>query len=224
MKRSFLLPTVIACSAHAFLMFGFTAPERKPVAKPEPARPAPLPDHVAMTIENDPEIVYVKSNDIPPLKKTAVAPPEVPVSSPTRYEGPGLKPDPFDSGSSKIEMIGYMPRDPFVPSGGPGARDGTPGIPYSAAALDAAPRTRFQAPPTYPYALKSSGVTGEVLVEFVVDESGRVCNPRVIRASHFEFEAPTLAAVSRWRFEPGMRNNRAVKFMMRVPVTFSLDN
>jgi periplasmic protein TonB len=49
-------------------------------------------------------------------------------------------------------------------------------------------------------------------------------NPRVLRSSHFEFEAPTLAAVSRWRFEPGTRNTRAVKFMMRLPVTFSVEN
>jgi periplasmic protein TonB len=225
MNRSFLVPTVIACSAHALLMFGFTPPERRPVEKPITICPDPLPDHFPITIEDTPEIIYVKSSDIPPLKKPIVNPQDTPASSRTSGEESSLKPDLLDNGPFKIEVeTNINPRAPFIPHGGPGTPNGAPEIVYPPAALDAAPRARFQAPPAYPYALKSSGVTGEVLVEFVVDESGHVLNPRVLKSSHFEFEAPTLAAVSKWRFEPGMRNSRAVKFMMRVPVTFSIEN
>jgi protein TonB len=34
------------------------------------------------------------------------------------------------------------------------------------------------------------------------------------------FEAPSLAAVKQWKFEPGKRNGKPVRFRMRVPITF----
>jgi protein TonB len=34
------------------------------------------------------------------------------------------------------------------------------------------------------------------------------------------FERPALAAVKQWRFEPGKRNGKPVRFRMRVPITF----
>jgi protein TonB len=59
-------------------------------------------------------------------------------------------------------------------------------------------------------------------VEFVVDEAGRVMHPFVVRSSRAGFEAPTLRAVEKWRFEPGKKDGRAVRFRMQIPVTFSL--
>jgi protein TonB len=97
-------------------------------------------------------------------------------------------------------------------------------ITYAASGLDNPPRTRAQTPPTYPFSLKTSGVSGEVLVEFVVDEYGRVIHPRVVRSTHAEFEAPTLAALSKWMFEPGTRNRAPVRFRMVVPVKFNLND
>jgi protein TonB len=34
------------------------------------------------------------------------------------------------------------------------------------------------------------------------------------------FEAPALKAVKQWKFEPGKKNGKAVRFRMRVPITF----
>ena len=86
------------------------------------------------------------------------------------------------------------------------------------------PRARVRPSPAYPFSLKADGVSGEVLVEFVVDESGRVLNPRIIRSTRTAFEGPTLSAVARWRFEPGTRRSKPVRFKMVVPVKFSLND
>ncbi|MEO5961553.1 MAG: energy transducer TonB, partial [Opitutaceae bacterium] len=63
---------------------------------------------------------------------------------------------------------------------------------------------------------------GEVLVNFMVDEAGRVSEARVVRSSDSVFEEPTLRAVSKWRFEPGRVHGDLVRFRMSVPVVFSL--
>lgn len=97
-----------------------------------------------------------------------------------------------------------------------------PGIPRGID-LDNQPRTRVQVAPQYPHAARAQGLTGEVWVEFVVDESGRVLNPRVVRASDRIFEEPTLRAVAKWRFEPGRHLGQVVRFRMSVPVVFNLN-
>ena len=89
--------------------------------------------------------------------------------------------------------------------------------------LDNPPRTRFQASPLYPFQAKREGTSGEVLVDFMVDEQGRVVEPRVVKSSHPMFDEPTLRAVAKWQFEPGRRDGRIVKFRMTVPVLFNLN-
>ena len=89
--------------------------------------------------------------------------------------------------------------------------------------LDNSPRTLAQTPPQYPFDKKREGIRGEVHVEFTVDESGRVLEPRVVHSTDRAFEAPTIAAVSKWRFEPGRRDGRVVRFRMIVPVVFNLN-
>jgi protein TonB len=57
-------------------------------------------------------------------------------------------------------------------------------------------------------------------VLFVVDEHGKVENMTVQSSSDKSFEGAALSAVKQWKFEPGRRNGQAVRFRMRVPITF----
>ena len=61
-------------------------------------------------------------------------------------------------------------------------------------------------------------------MEFVVDEAGRVLDPHVVRSNDPVFEAPTLRAVAKWRFEPGRKNGQVVRFRMSVPVAFAVNS
>lgn len=91
---------------------------------------------------------------------------------------------------------------------------------FSAADLDQMPRAVSQTPPDYPPELRRQKVSGTVYVIFIVDRSGRVLQPSVEQAPHPKLGAAALAAVRKWRFEPGKRQGRAVPFKMRVPITF----
>ena len=97
----------------------------------------------------------------------------------------------------------------FPPSNG-----APPGIPI--------PRVVSQVYPQYPYALRASGLRGEVLVDFTVDKSGRVTNAFVVRTLNPAFDEPALEAVRQWKFEPGRSNGVPVPVHMQVPVVFQL--
>ncbi len=89
---------------------------------------------------------------------------------------------------------------------------------FSLAEIDQKPRAVFQAAPVYPPGMRS--VEGVVNVIFVVDERGKVMNPKVEKSTHREFERPALDAVRQWKFEPAVKGGKRVACKMRVPIRF----
>ncbi|ATC65619.1 hypothetical protein CMV30_17640 [Nibricoccus aquaticus] len=228
MSRPFTLPVVIACSAHALLMFGFTKPSVNPPIKP------PVDEHDGWVPVIIPAEEIEKPEPVASLEKQAGGKLAAPMPLTPDKAADKISPDDLlmvltESDPLRVKVdTNIISPGPGSPNGDPDAREYGPGTPdgkiiFAPTALDNTPRTRVQNPPSYPFSLKSSGVSGEVLVEFVVDEHGRVINPRVLRSTHADFEAPTLSAVSKWRFEPGTRNMAPVRFKMVVPVKFSLN-
>ena len=88
--------------------------------------------------------------------------------------------------------------------------------------LDQAPSPRFQARPSYPFEMRRQGISGEVLVDFIVDTNGDVRNASAVHSTQREFEANAVQAVSRWKFRPGRKNGHAVYTHMQVPIVFTL--
>lgn len=76
--------------------------------------------------------------------------------------------------------------------------------------LDQPPRASIRRAPAYPAALREAGIPGSVVVEFVIDDTGRVAHAQVVRSTHPDFEMPTLAALNQWRFTPGLKGGRQV--------------
>lgn len=94
---------------------------------------------------------------------------------------------------------------------------------FDPSSLDQIPEARYQTPPQYPFEMKRQGVTGEVLVDFIVDSNGAVQNAYAIKSSQREFEQAAVQAVSKWKFRPGKKGGRYVNTHMQVPVVFSLN-
>lgn len=89
--------------------------------------------------------------------------------------------------------------------------------------LDQVPVPKFQARPQYPFEMRRSGVSGEVVVDFIVDSNGDVKNAYAARSTQREFEASAVQAVSKWKFRPGKKGGKAVNTHMQVPIVFSLN-
>lgn len=90
---------------------------------------------------------------------------------------------------------------------------------FSIADLDQKPRVVYQSSPMMTPKLRKQA-PGTVYVIFIVNRQGRVEQPQVQKSTSPLFDKPALDAVKKWKFEPGKRNGKAVRFRMRVPITF----
>ena len=89
---------------------------------------------------------------------------------------------------------------------------------FSLADIDQKPRAIFQAAPVYPAGKRALEVV--VSVVFVVDQTGKVTNPRVEKSTDPAFEKPAVDAVKQWKFEPAIKAGQRVSCKMRVPIRF----
>ena len=217
MDSHYALPIAFAAAFHGAVLFGFSKTPRAEVPKKiATSNPViliqPPPEDVPVILEaGEVETAKRLPNQLPPISQPER--PSVDFDSPIVFHPPPVVVEGKD-----------LPKIPPMPVTS-GTGDGT--APWgkeilSTVDLDNSPRTRFQPAPVYPYDAKREGLRGEVLVEFLVDETGSVVNPRVIRSTHRVFEEPSLRAVAKWKFEPGRRNARTVAFRMAVPVVFNL--
>lgn len=90
---------------------------------------------------------------------------------------------------------------------------------FSMADLDQKPRVIYQPGPTMTAEIRKKA-PGTVYILFIVDKNGRVENPMVQKSTDPIFDKAALTAVKQWKFEPGKRNGQAVRFRMRVPISF----
>ncbi|MDR4506924.1 MAG: TonB family protein [Candidatus Brocadiaceae bacterium] len=90
---------------------------------------------------------------------------------------------------------------------------------FSMADLDQKPRVLYQPGPALDKKVRKKA-PGTVYILFIVNQNGRVEKPMVQSSSDPVFEKPALAAVRQWKFEPGKRQGKPVRFRMRVPITF----
>jgi protein TonB len=79
--------------------------------------------------------------------------------------------------------------------------------------------------PAYPDMLRSSGVEGEALMQFIVDTTGRAerGSIKVLKASHELFGAAVQSVLPRMRFLPAEVGGRKVRMLVQQSFAFSLN-
>jgi periplasmic protein TonB len=79
--------------------------------------------------------------------------------------------------------------------------------------------------PSYPDMLRSAGVEGEVLAQFIVDTTGRAETGsfKVLKTSHELFAQAVKNALPRMRFLPAEIGGRKVKQLVQQPFNFALN-
>lgn len=183
------------------------------------------------TIGDKPETLALTTFDSTALPPPPPAPPEEePEEEPEPEEQPPKleeQAQPLDLAQLELALNpglgdGWLSGDFAVDLGNlAGGTDDVEAL-FSMADLDQTPRALYQPGPQLDRALRKKA-PGKVFVIFVVDQRGRVENPLVQRSSDPAFEKAALSAVKQWKFEPGKRNGEAVRFRMRVPITFPKD-
>lgn len=217
MNLTYAVPAAIALAAHALIFLGSGGPPKLSMIVVPPATPP----------GKDPWEVLLKPEPLPPApdddssagdKPDVIAPPRI------------IEPPPI----SKPAETGITQKYVCVESGtatkltalnvGMTGGSETSRKQLTIDNLDEKPRTRFQKAPTYPLALKNTGTTGTVWVEFLVDEKGWVHDVRVVKSTNPGFDDATVTALSQWRFESGKRKGIPVSFRMSIPIVFNLND
>ncbi len=94
---------------------------------------------------------------------------------------------------------------------------------FSIADLDQKPRAIYQTSPVMTKDMRKNG-PATVYIVFIVDQEGKVQEPKVQSTTNPIFDRSALNAVKQWKFEPGRNNGKPVRFKMRVPITFTQGN
>lgn len=85
--------------------------------------------------------------------------------------------------------------------------------------LDRTPQRLAGAPPVYPRRWEERGVSGDVVVSFYIDQTGRTRMPVATKAAHPLLAGAAVAAVDQWQFEPPTRDGQPV--LLRTSAQFS---
>ena len=182
----------------------------------------PLTQFISSGTKRSLEIMRVDTASPPP------PPPEMETSPPPEPEE--VEPPPELIEQSMPLSLGDLDLDVSAGSGGVfGSRFAFGGgealaevAIFDIADLDQRPRPISQAKPRYPLEMKKAKITGSVVLLFVLNEGGRVEDPRIESSSRPEFEKPALTAVRKWRFKPGTREGKAVRSYVRQQILFNL--
>ena len=74
-----------------------------------------------------------------------------------------------------------------------------------------------------PLALKA-GIEGRVIVQFVIDKTGKVLDPMVIRGIGGGCDEEAVRAVLKVNFQPGLQRGRPVAVRYTLPITFQINS
>ncbi|MEO6569866.1 MAG: TonB family protein [Opitutaceae bacterium] len=88
--------------------------------------------------------------------------------------------------------------------------------------LDRVPEIKHRVAPVFPVAMRNAGISGEALVEIIIDTEGKVNGAAVVGSTHRDFEEPALEAVRQWAYDPGWKRGRVVNTRMQIPIVFTL--
>lgn len=84
------------------------------------------------------------------------------------------------------------------------------------------PQVIYAPQPAYPVLARTGRVEGTVIIDAVIDETGRVVQERAISGPALLMKA-ALDAVSQWRYQPTILDGQPVSIRMHVTVKFRLE-
>lgn len=176
-----------------------------------PPTPPPIEDQEEVVME---EVIQTKQIETPPPPPRPPVPVEVPndeiiedeildLDSELDLDGPlDLPPPPPPSDDEEEDFFVVVETMPQLKGGLAG----------------------LQKKVKYPEMARRAGIEGRVTVQFIVNEQGKVENPRVIRGIGGGCDEAALSAVQKAEFSPGMQRGRAVRVQYSLPIVFRLQN
>lgn len=74
----------------------------------------------------------------------------------------------------------------------------------------------------YPEEARKAGIEGRVIVQFIVNEQGKVENPKVLRGIGGGCDKEAIRVIKQAEFEPGKQRDKPVPVQYSLPLTFEM--
>ena len=104
-----------------------------------------------------------------------------------------------------------------------GGGSGASGVEYTLDMVDKKPRVLKRGPVPYPESARRNGLTGDVVLRFLLNEKGDISHLQVIHADPPDiFNDSALAAIRKWKFSPAVKDGKSVPVWVDLPMHFSL--
>lgn len=175
---------------------------------PEAPPPPPTPP---------PQDVVVSANPPPKGFQTVVAPTDIPKDIPPVNLNERFDPKDFSGkgveGGVSTGVIGGV---------GPVTNEPVATQTFLQDEVDDRPEPISVVPPRYPPLLEQAGIGGQVIVQFIVDTTGRPepGSVKIVKTPHPAFEAPVKEAIMKSVFKPGRMRGTPVRVLVAQPITF----
>lgn len=74
----------------------------------------------------------------------------------------------------------------------------------------------------YPQSAKANKIEGKVFIKTVIDSKGNVISTAVEKSLNAECDKAAETAIKKTKFNPGMKNGKAVESEVTIPIMFKL--
>lgn len=140
---------------------------------------------------------------------------------------PSIKPTNIGSGLSDGGLSFGMPlfdEAEFADIADNGLLDSFTNNAMDKGSVDTAPRVFKRSPIVYPDLARRQGVSGYVVMNVLIDESGNVEDVDIVESEPVEiFDLKADSTIRRWKFEPATYNGKKVKVWAMQKIVFKLD-
>ncbi len=219
-----------------------TPEQPTPASTPAEKKDVKPPPEAASQLDTGKKPAPPVKKEKPPAPKPAPAVQETPVEAPspepTAKTEPVVEAPPPAQFSSLFDSVKPSNDAPFIPEGIAALSKDAEASPFDAkktnapraaaedadpALTEARPLYRENPPPEYPRLARRRGYQGTVVLDVLVDKTGRVKELKVEESSgHGSLDRAAKQAVKRWRFAPGRRGDDPVDMWVKVPVRYEL--
>jgi periplasmic protein TonB len=225
--------TVISISAHALVLGAVLVfPLFAPVPTPSLIAPglAWAPERVVQPVDinlpaparnrtESPASASSQRADTPPIRDAAPLEAQTGISQETGREaisdGTRERVSALEHGGTSVDGLGVTENPPPAPTAL------APQPPQRLHQGIQAPRKVVDVAPRYPALARESHVEGIVILDVIIDETGKVTSTRVLRSVALLDQA-AIDAVRLWKFTPARLNGEAIPIVMTVTVAFRL--
>ena len=187
--------------------------QKPPIKSPPPQKRTPQPKKVLAPQNPAKAFTQSKKENVPKL---------------TDSEPPPLKTEPFpEPEQPEIAEELFEPREDFnkdiLEKKGVEEKTRIASIPPAQILREARPMYRTNPSPYYPRLARKRGYEGTVVLEVLVDPSGKVKDLQVFKSGGYAILDKAAAdSVKDWLFEPGMRGDEKLEMWVKIPIRFQL--